>query len=229
MRLGGIQSFSLVDYPKEICMTVFTIGCNFRCPYCHNPELVEETADALVSEEAMFERLRVRRGLLGGVTVTGGEPTMCADLPDFIRRIKALGFKVKLDTNGTNPQMVAELFEDKLLDYVAMDIKAPLRRYPENVGRPVDVRTIQESIERIMGSGVAYEFRTTVVKSMLSFDDFREMGEEMRGARLYALQRFIPTKLLNPQFLKKVSYSDEEFEELRELMNGYVEECVVRL
>ncbi|HXK40101.1 MAG TPA: anaerobic ribonucleoside-triphosphate reductase activating protein [Candidatus Paceibacterota bacterium] len=229
MKLGGLQPFSLVDYPKEICMTVFTIGCNFRCPYCHNPELVEETADALVSEEAVFERLKSRRGLLGGVTVTGGEPTMHADLPDFIRRIKALGFKVKLDTNGTNPQMVAGLFKDKLLDYVAMDIKAPLRRYQENVGRPVDVRAVRENIERIMGSGVAYEFRTTVVKSMLSFEDFREMGEEIRGARLYALQKFIPTKLLNPQFLKKVSYSDEEFGELRTLMGAYVKECVVRV
>ncbi len=229
MKIGGLHPFSLIDYPQHICATVFTIGCNFRCPYCHNPELVEETAPVIASPDSVIEFLKRRQSLVQAVTITGGEPTMHDDLPDFMRRIKALGFLVKLDSNGTHPAMLKKLFQRRLVDYVAMDIKGPFSRYQENAGRPVDCDAINQSIRFIMESGVDYEFRTTVVRSLLSFDDFHAIGEMIRGASRYALQQFVPGKILNPQFIKKTTYSKEEFLDLKHIMEEYVATCVVRV
>jgi pyruvate formate lyase activating enzyme len=227
MRLGGLQRFSLIDYPGKISAIVFTIGCNFRCPYCHNPELVDETAEAL-SEETFFSFLQRRIGLLDAVTITGGEPTLHSDLVPFIEKIKAMGFLVKLDSNGTNPSTLKQLIDSKLIDYVAMDIKAPLHKYEATIARPVDLANIQESIALILKNQIPYEFRTTVVKSLLSPEDFTHIGRLIEGAELYYLQKFIPTKLLNPAFLKKAVYSDEEFESLRTPMEHYVTTCLIR-
>jgi pyruvate formate lyase activating enzyme len=227
MRLGGVQACSLIDYPSHLSAVVFTIGCNFRCPYCHNPELVEETADEL-SSKSFFALLEKRQGKLDGVTITGGEPTIHEDLPEFVARIKELGFKVKLDSNGTNPAMLKKLIDAKHVDYLAMDIKAPLATYSQTVGRPVAVDKIIESIEMLKSCGVPYEFRTTVIKSMLSLEDFHQIGTEIKGARQYFLQKFIPTKILNPQFLKKVTYTDGEFAEIGTIMEQYVTTCGIR-
>lgn len=227
MRLGGLQKSSLIDYPGHISAIVFTIGCNFHCPYCHNPELVNETADE-VSIDAFFKFLEERVGLLDGITITGGEPTLHDNLPEFIARIKALGFLVKLDSNGTNPAMLCSLIEQKLVDYLAMDIKAPLRKYAATVARPVDLAHIRESIELLKNSGVPYEFRTTIVKALHPKEDFPEIGELIQGADTYYLQKFVSNKILNPGFRKKVTYNDEEFEELRSLMSNYVRVCKVR-
>jgi pyruvate formate lyase activating enzyme len=227
MRLGGLQACSLIDYPGHISAVVFTIGCNFRCPYCHNPELVEETADELLVED-FFALLRKRQGKLDGVTVTGGEPTMHEDLPEFVASIKELGFKVKLDSNGTNPTMLRKMIDAGHIDYLAMDIKSPLANYSQTVGRPVPVDNIAESIELLKTCGVPYEFRTTVIKSMLAPEDFHQIGKEIQGARQYFLQKFEPTKILNPQFRKKVTYSDEEFGEIAKIMEQYVTTCGIR-
>lgn len=227
MRLGGLQKTSLIDYPGKVCAIVFTIGCNFHCPYCHNPELVDETA-AELSEDDFFAFLESRRGLLDGVTITGGEPTLHNDLIPFINKIKQLGFLVKLDSNGTRPSMLRHLIDHQLVDYVAMDIKAPLRKYELTVARPVDLEHIAESIALLLEDRVPYEFRTTVVKSLLPPEDFPEIGKLITGAKVYYLQKFVPTKLLNPGFRKKTVYTDEEFEALRQTMEQYVDVCHIR-
>ncbi len=227
MRLGGLQRSSLIDYPGKICAIVFTIGCNFRCPYCHNPELVDETADE-ISEEDFFTFLKSRVGLLDAVTITGGEPTMHDDLIGFITKIKSLGFLVKLDSNGTRPDMLRHLIDNQLVDYLAMDIKAPLQKYETTVARPVDLERIQESIALLKEGRAPYEFRTTVVKALLSPEDFHEIGKLIEGASVYYLQQFIPTKLLNPGFRKKTVYSDEEFADLQQIMEQYVDVCHIR-
>tara|TARA_B100000745_G_scaffold299347_1_gene249980 strand:- start:1014 stop:1697 length:684 start_codon:yes stop_codon:yes gene_type:complete len=227
MRLGGLQKCSLIDYPKKVSAIVFTVGCNFRCPYCHNPELVDETADE-ISEEAFFSFLMNRRGKLDAVTVTGGEPTVHDDLLSFLEKIKQLGFLVKLDSNGTHSDMLRGAIDAKLVDYIAMDIKAPLRMYEGTVARPVDIEEIKKSIALLKEGQVAYEFRTTVIKSLLSIEDFHEIGTAIAGADRYYLQKFVPTKLLNPAFIKKTTYSDEEFREIKSIMDSYVTTCNIR-
>ena len=227
MRFGGLNKCSFIDFPGKISAIVFTIGCNFRCPYCHNPELVDETADE-IPEIDVLNFLTRRQNLLDAVVVTGGEPTVQSDLVPFLRRVKGLGYLVKLDTNGTNPSVVREIIEEKLVDYIAMDIKAPVRYYERVVGRPVDPETIRESIALLVEARVPYEFRTTVVKALLSPDDLRGIGEDISGAQQYFLQKFIPTKSLNPAFLRKTMYSDAELEHLRTVVSPYVVSCTIR-
>lgn len=228
MKIGGIQKLSLVDFPGTPSAALFTIGCNMRCGYCHNPELVlpERYADA-IPEGDILDFLATRVGRLEGVVISGGEPTMHEDLPEFIRKVRAIGFKIKLDTNGTNPHVLRELYAENLLDFVAMDIKGPIRRYQEIVARPIDTDAILESINLIKSSGVDHEFRTTTVKSQISFEDFDEIGELVKGSPRYALQKFVPKRTLNPQFVRETTYSDQEFEQLRLKMEKYVDKCVV--
>ena len=229
MRFGGFEKFTLIDYPGKIAAMAYTVGCNFRCPYCHNPELVDETADDTIhSERGILAFLAKRTGMLDGLVITGGEPTMHDDLLEFIAKVKELGFLVKLDSNGTNPEMLRGAIERKLVDYLAMDIKSPLSRYSRTIGRPVDTAAIRESIGLLMSSPVEYEFRTTIIKALLSPEDIEEIGREIKGAKKYYLQKFIPTKLLNPQFRKKATYTDEEFEAFRKMMETYVKTCAIR-
>ncbi len=227
MRLGGLQKCSLIDYPGKVSAIAFTVGCNFHCPYCHNPELVDETADEINPDE-FFNFLATRQGKLDAVTVTGGEPTLHDDLLPFLKKIKKLGFLAKLDTNGTHPDTIKKALADKLVDYLAMDIKAPLHKYEGTVARPTDIDAITESINLIKTNQVPYEFRTTVIKSLLPIEDFHGIGEAIAGAKIYFLQKFIPTKLLNPAFRKKTTYSDEEFTEIQSIMSTYVETCLIR-
>lgn len=227
MRIGGLQKISLIDYPGKTCAIVFTIGCNFHCPYCHNPELVDETAGE-IPEGEVFAFLERRKNLLDAVTITGGEPTVHDDLIPFIERVKGMGFQVKLDSNGTGPHVLREVINKKLVDYIAMDIKSPLTRYGVTVTRPVDVERIKESIALLKEGKVDYEFRTTIVKSLLSPEDFNDIGEDIRGAKRYYLQKFVPTKTLNPAFLRKTTYSDEELKSIRSTMLAYVEACTIR-
>lgn len=227
MKIGGIQKCSLIDYPGKVSAILFTIGCNFHCPYCHNPELVDETATIIPEEEIAAFLLR-RKNILDAVTITGGEPTIHGDLSAFIRNIKNMGYLVKLDTNGTNPDVIRRLQEEKIVDYFAMDIKSPLQNYSKTVGRPVDAAKIKESIELLKHSGIPYEFRTTVVKSLLTIDDIRTIGKEISGAKTYYLQKFVPTKTLNPAFLRKTTFSDAEFDEMRDIMREYVQDVGIR-
>ena len=229
MRIGGFQKFSLIDYPGKICAIVFTQGCNFRCPYCHNPELVKPSLfGKTIPEEEIFSFLEKRKGKLDAVEITGGEPTLQKDLVDFIQRIKEIGYLVKLDTNGSNPEMLEIIINHGLVDYIAMDIKAPLEKYKEVIHSVINPEKIKRSIRTIMSSNIKYEFRTTVVKSQLSKEDIINIGKLIEGAELYILQKFIPSKTLDPNFLNEKTYSDGEFKELKKDLEKLVCKCLVR-
>jgi len=223
--IGGLQKSSLIDYPEKISAIIFTQGCNFKCPYCHNPELIKFSTDSSIDESVLFNFLKTRINKLDAVVITGGEPTLHKGLPEFIKQIKDLGFLVKLDTNGTNPEMLQELLDKKLIDYVAMDIKAPIERYPEIVCAKVDTEAVLKSIEILKSSGVDFEFRTTVVKSQLLHEDFEKIGELINGSEKYYLQKFVPTKVLNEEFLKETTYSDAEFLPIIKSLEKYIN-CV---
>ena len=190
MKIGGLERFTMSDYDDHLSATVFTQGCNFRCPYCHNPELVDaHRFEPPIPEEEVLGFLRERRGLLEGVVISGGEPTLHADLPDFCRRLKEMGFRVKLDTNGTNPAMLRLLIEEGLVDYVAMDYKAPLAKYALMVRMRVDVDAIRRSVELLRESGIDHELRTTWFSTLLEPADALQMQQEVAGCRRYTLQR----------------------------------------
>ncbi len=229
-KIGGLQRFTLIDYPGKVACIVFTQGCNFRCPYCYNVELVlPERYGVLIPQEEVFSFLMERIGKLDGVVITGGEPTLQKKgLEGFVERVKALGFSVKLDTNGAFPDVVKSLLDKGLVDYIAMDVKAPLKKYDQVVRAKVDTKRIEESIGLIMDSGVDYEFRTTVVKNQLSRDDLIQIGILVKGAKRYYLQRFIPGKTLDPEFTNKTTYTEREFEDIAKELKKYVKECYVR-
>ena len=216
MIIGGLQKTSLLDFPEKIAAIVFTMGCNFRCGYCHNPELINGGAKI----EEVFEFLKTRQGKLDGVVITGGEPCLQKDLPEFIKQVKELGFAVKLDTNGSFPEMLEKVLPD--LDYVAMDIKAPLEKYSQIVNVDVDTLKILKSIEILKNGGVDYEFRTTVVKSQLSFEDFEKIGQLIQGAPRYYLQKFVASKILDKSLENEKTYSTEEFERIIDILKSYV-------
>lgn len=226
-KIAGLQKTTFIDFPEKIACIVFTQGCNFRCGYCHNPELFENK-EPVLSVPAFFDFLNKRKGKLDGVVITGGEPTLHKELKDFIKQIKDLGFLVKLDTNGTNPNTLEKLFSENLLDYVAMDIKAPLDKYKSIVNVDVDEKIIQKSLDLIMNSGVDYEFRTTVLKSQLSIKDFEEICKTIKGAEKYYLQAFVPSKILDENLMSEKSYTNDEFKELCENLKQYVKVCNFR-
>ncbi len=227
MKIGYLQRTSFIDYPGKLSAIIFTQGCNFSCPYCHNPELVDPAQfGEPIAADDVLEFLETRRGKLDGVVITGGEPTLHADLPDLIGRIRELGFAVKLDTNGTNPAMLARLLADGQLDYLAMDIKAPLAMYEAVAG--AGAAKIAESIELIMASGIDYEFRTTLVEGVLSADDIRSIGELIAGARLYALQNFTPSKHLDESFLVRRAMAKSMLEELQAELATKIAKVVLR-
>ncbi len=211
MKIGGFQKFSLIDFPDRIAAIVFTQGCNFRCPYCHNPELVKpELFFESIPEEDVFEFLAKREDKLDGVTITGGEPTLQPDLLKFMTRLKNMNFEVKLDTNGTNPQVVKQALELKIVDYIAMDIKAPLHKYEQVVLRKIDLEKIKESVSLIVKSNIEYQFRTTVVPSMLNQDDLHQISEWMKYTKEHIFQEFRPDKVLYPDLLPEVQESKED-------------------
>lgn len=222
-KLAGLQKTTFIDYPEKIACIVFTQGCNFRCGYCHNPELFENK-EPVLSVPAFFEFLNKRKGKLDGVVITGGEPTLHGkDLIEFIKEVKSLGFLVKLDTNGTHPDVLQELLNENLLDYIAMDIKAPLAKYKTITQTDINTKIIKKSIDMIMNSGVDYEFRTTIVKSQLSVEDLRQIGELIQGAKRYYMQKFLATKILDETLMSEESYTDEEFKNLRTILEEYVD------
>jgi pyruvate formate lyase activating enzyme len=229
MRIGGLQRVTLIDYPGKIGATVFTQGCNFRCPYCHNPELVDPGQyGPVISEEEVLSFLNKRRGKLDAVTVTGGEPTIQKDLDRFLEVLKDMGYLTKVDTNGSNPDVLETLIERRLVDYLAMDIKGPLNKYGAIISVKVDTSRVRRSIELITSSGIDHEFRTTVVRSQLDHQDLKAVAKLIAKARLYVLQPFVPTKTLDDSFLSAASYSPEEFSTIRKNLEKDVIRIVIR-
>lgn len=192
MKIGGLQKTSLIDFPGKLSCVIFTQGCNFRCRFCHNETLVlPERFQPTLSLEDILAFLKKRAGLLEGVVITGGEPTLHTDLIDIIKTIKDLGYAVKLDTNGTLPHRVAPLIEQKLVDYIAMDIKHELEHYDEITGVTVDTGAILESIQMIRSSGVDYEFRTTIVPAFHHDQTIKNIAQTLSGSKRYVLQEFL--------------------------------------
>lgn len=226
MQIGGVQKTSLLDFPGVISAIVFTQGCNFRCGYCHNPELINLKNAPAWNCAGFFEFLRDRKGKLDGVVITGGEPCLQDGLIDFIKQIKNSGFRVKLDTNGMFPDVIKTLLP--YIDYIAMDIKAPLDKYERIINVKVNTDKIKQSINLIMNSGLDYEFRTTVVKSLLDFKDFEKIGNLILGAEKYYLQKFVPTKTLNKNFLSEQTYSQQEFAVIMKILMQKIKFVEVR-
>ncbi len=215
MLIHGLQKMTLLDFPGHIACTVFLGGCDFRCPYCHNFELAVSSSEPVMDEEKFFSFLKTRQGLLDGVAITGGEPLMRKDISSFIMKIRELGFKVKLDTNGYHPDRLKELLDGGLVDYVAMDVKNSLSKYGITVGMDnVDTGRILQSISIIMASDTPYEFRTTVVKELHEDGDFEDMGRMIEGASSYYLQQFTSRDTVPDKNLSSPAESD---------MNRYLE------
>jgi pyruvate formate lyase activating enzyme len=232
MRIGGIQKSSLIDYPGKVSSVIFCSGCNFDCPYCHNPDLVagQSTCPNNLDTTAVYGFLDQRRDFLDGVVVSGGEPTLQPDLVDLCRKIKDFGFPVKLDTNGSRPRVLQHLIEADLVDYVAMDLKTDPVLYRSFIKPDCRPGPIVDSIELIMESGVDYEFRTTCVKPIVTSRTIANILQLIQGARLYALQRFRNGEVLHPEFFQNgnCEYSDDEMLELKMLAEQTVDECIIR-
>ncbi|MGQ9597307.1 MAG: anaerobic ribonucleoside-triphosphate reductase activating protein [Thermoproteota archaeon] len=227
MIVKGIQKLTLIDYPGKVACTLFLFGCNFRCPYCHNPELVVDDGTPPISEEEIFKFLEKRKKFLDGVCITGGEPTLHDDLPEFIRRIRDLGYSIKLDTNGTSPKMLRQLIVEGLVDYIAMDVKAPLEKYENVVKVKANVDNIVESVE-IIKAFPEHEFRTTVLPELLSKEDILTIARWLKGAKRFSIQQFKPTKTLDKSFLEGQTYLAKELEEICGEVSAFFRVCRVR-
>ena len=189
MKIAGMEKLSLQDYPNHMSCIIFTQGCNMRCPFCHNSSLIPLEGDAEVSEEEFFEYIEKRKNMLDGVTISGGEPTVQKDLKDFIKKVKAIGYEIKLDTNGMNFSLLKELIDEKLVDYVAMDIKNSINKYEETSGvKKINIDNILNSIELLKQNKVQYEFRTTIINEYHSLQDIMEIINII-GDSKYFLQK----------------------------------------
>ncbi len=228
MQIHGFTKTTLLDFPEHVAATVFTGGCNFRCPFCHNGDLVVSPANfPLLSEQELLSSLEKRRGIVTGVCVTGGEPTLQPDLADFLRRIKDLGFLVKLDTNGYLPKVLEKLIQEQLLDYIAMDIKSSKERYRLAAGIPhLDLERIKASVSLIRSCGISYEFRTTVVKELHTPQDLEDISRWLDGCRAYYLQSYKESEaVLEKRF---TSYSPQELEQLLKLVQKRIPHAALR-
>ena len=191
MNVNGLQKLTLLDYPGRVACTVFLAGCNLRCPFCHNSELLDGTAETVMDDGELLDFLKKRQGMLDGVAFTGGEPLLRADLPELLRAVRALGYAVKLDTNGTRPEALRRILAEGLADYVAMDVKNSPARYAETCGaETMDLAPVYASIEALRAGAADYEFRTTVVDELHDAADFAAIGEMIVGAKRYFLQPF---------------------------------------
>lgn len=228
MHFCGMNKTTLLDYPGHVAATLFTGGCNMRCPFCQNSGLVLAPQDQPeITEQEALDFLRRRQGILEGVCITGGEPTLQPELEAFIWKVREIGYLVKLDTNGYRPQLLGHLLEQELLDYVAMDIKASRERYGVACGLPdVELRRIEESVELLKASSIPYEFRTTVVRGIHSPEEFDAIGRWLQGCRAYYLQSFRDSdQVMQPGF---AAFEDAQLEEMRERAARYVPRTQLR-
>ena len=213
MIFGGFQKTDLINYPGKVASTVFTRGCNFRCPYCHNPEFVIQGSDQTYfgetyTEEEVLDFLKKRSSFLDALVISGGEPTLHSDLPTFIRKVRDMGLMVKLDTNGSRPDVLGSLLAENLLDYVAMDIKAPLEKY-HLLGFD-GIKSIEESIKILDASETDHEFRTTCARAIVAEDDLRKIAGILGPDAKWYLQPFNPAKTLDPAYTSETTWSADE-------------------
>lgn len=231
MVIASFQKFTLVDYPGKIAATVFTVGCNFRCSFCHNPELVLGSQFAVHSnnnEKEFFKFLKSRKGKLDAVCITGGEPTMQKDLIEFIVKVKKMGFLVKLDTNGMRPDVLKKALDMKIIDYVAMDIKNSLKNYEKTVCAKVDLDRIKMSVELIRNSKIDYDFRTTVVPGIHHEKDFEDIALWIGGAKRYFLQRFRDMKTLDAGLKNRIKGKKLDLEKIAKKLKEHFGEVGIR-
>lgn len=228
MQINGLLKTTLLDFPTKVAATVFLAGCNYRCPFCHNFNLVNTKNEfPVISEESFFSFLDSRKRILDGICITGGEPTLRPDLPDFIARIKEYGYSVKLDTNGSNPEMVKNLIMDKLIDYVAMDIKSSIEEYPNISGiRNLDTDNIIETVHLLKSNIIPCEFRTTFVSEYHNAETVAKIGKWLNGADNYFIQsfkdsEFVPNHSLTP-------CTKEQLLSYKELLNPYIKNVALR-
>ena len=228
MIIHGLQKLTLVDFPSYVAAILFTGSCNFRCPFCHNAPLVlSPDTQEVIDEKEIFDFLRKRKGFLEGVVVTGGEPTLQPDLIDFLSRIKELGYKVKLDSNGYKPDVLKEAIENGVVDYIAMDIKNSKDKYPKTAGvKNIDIARISESIELLLENRVDYEFRTTVVNELHDKESFQQIGAWIKGARRYYLQSFVQSENTIEKGFS--SPSVETLNNYVEILKNYIDNVQIR-
>ncbi|MDP1538900.1 MAG: anaerobic ribonucleoside-triphosphate reductase activating protein [bacterium] len=236
IQIGGLQKLTLIDYPGRLAATVFLTGCNFRCPFCYSSELVlpeKIKKQPKISEKEFFKFLKERKELIDAVVLCGGEPVTSKGLVPLIKKIKKMGFLVKLDTNGSDPEILKKLIDEKLVDYVAMDIKAPKEKYGQTVGlldcwNERMLKNIQKSIDILKEGKVDYEFRSTIVSSIHTKEDVIEMAKWIKGAKKYYLQNFWPQKTINPEFEKIKPYSKDFLLKIKKEISKFFEICEVR-
>lgn len=227
MNFHGFNKLTLLDFPGRVACTLFTGGCDLRCPFCHNAPLVISPGRGTISEEEILSYLARRKGVLDGVALTGGEPLLQPGLPDFIREVRGMGFKVKLDTNGCHPDRLEAVISEGLVDYVAMDIKNSPERYPETVGIPgFDLTPVRRSLGLLLSGNTDYEFRTTAVREFHDADSFRGIGEFIRGARRWYLQNFVDSGALIEEGLH--GFDEEELKGFEHIVGEYVGETGIR-
>ena len=234
MQIAGLQKLTLIDYPDKLACTIFLFGCNFRCGFCHNPELVlSDKPKKEYKEKEILDFLKQRKKYLDAVCITGGEPLVNSDLPELLKKIKELGFLIKMDTNGSNPNELKKLIDKKLINYIAMDIKADKDNYNVLAGVKVDINRIEESMKIIINSGLNYEFRTTVIKGYHNPEKLKKIGKWINSfgnAKKYVIQNFIPRqgKLIDEKFEKIIPFDDNELEEMKKAVLPYFEKVSVR-
>jgi pyruvate formate lyase activating enzyme len=226
MNLSGLVKSTLIDYPGRVAAVVFTQGCNFRCGFCHNPDLIPG-GEGTLSEIEFFEFLNTRAGKLDGVVVTGGEPTIQEDLPNFLSKIKEHEFSVKLDTNGSNPAVLSSLIAEGLIDFVAMDIKGDFDDYSK-IAHYSDVENIKRSIEIIKKSDIPYEFRTTALPRYHKVEEFEKLGRILSGAKRYAVQGFRDENVFDKTLMGSPKFSSHELATIAAIMRRYVDDVVIR-
>ena len=223
MKFAGMIKNSFVDFPNNISTVVFTFGCNFNCWYCHNRQIIEGERTEPISEEDVFSFLEKRKGMVDGVVISGGEPTLCCDLENFIVQVRNLGFKIKLDTNGTNPKILKNLLDKNLLDFVAMDIKTSLEKYSSLVGKPVEIEKIKESINLLMNSKIDHEFRTTFAPDVL-LEDVEKISKLIEGAKAYAIQKYNPPS----KSVITIPHCKTDFDKALEIAKKFVNNSFLR-
>jgi len=228
MKIGGFQKTSLLDYPKKISTIIWTVGCNFRCPFCYNKDIVQGNVE-LVPEEEIFDYLKKRKEMIEALVITGGEPLMHKDITDFCKKVKQLGYLIKIDTNGTFPDRLKQLIDEKLVDYIAMDVKAPQAKYDTLTGVKTPIKKIKRSINIIKKSNVDYEFRTTFISKYLNEKDIIEVAKWLEGANSYFIQQFknnVPMISKELEFVKP--YNKEEIINLIGKIKPYFQKCSAR-